>query len=189
MNIQFTAVAALGMSISVAGLLLASQDRFTLRSPNGISFSEFQGYESWPLIAPSQPDTPGGCGSMPAAGCIKAILGNAAMIKTYNDGIPANGKAVPDGAVMAKVEWARKAVKGPPYSLTAPGPLQQVSFMVKDSKRFASTDGWGYATFKYDAGSGDWKPFGDGPEFANTCHACHTVVKARDFVFTEFPQR
>jgi hypothetical protein len=184
--------AALGLaaaSVFAVGVMLAAQDRFTLQAPNGIAFSEFKGYEAWQLIAPSQPDTAGGCGSSPAPGCIKAILGNPTMIKAHNDGIPANGKPVPDGAVMAKLEWTKKSTKAPPYALTEPGKLQQVSFMVKDSNRFPSTDGWGYATFKYEDTSGDWKAFGDSPTFANTCHACHTIVKARDFVFTAYPQR
>jgi hypothetical protein len=186
---QITAVTAIVASALIAGMLFAAEDRFTVRSPNGIAFSEFKGYEAWQLIAPSQPDNAGGCGSSPAPGCIKAILGNPAMIKAYDDGFPANGKSVPDGAVMAKVEWAKHSVKAPPYALTAPGKLQEVSFMVKDSKRFPATDGWGYATFKHDATSGEWKAFGDGPDFATKCHACHTIVKARDFVFTEFSQR
>jgi hypothetical protein len=186
---QFTAITAVTLSALVAGMLLAAEDRYTLQAPNGIAFSEFKGYEAWQLIAPSQPDNAGGCGSAPAPGCVKAILGNAAMIKAYSEGIPANGKSVPDGATMAKVEWAKKSVKAPPYALTAPGRLQQVSFMVKDSKRFPGTDGWGYATFKYDEPTGAWKAFGDSPVFANTCHACHAIVKAHDFVFTEFSQR
>ena len=110
------------------------------------------------------------------------------MIKAYSDGIPANGTSVPDGAVMAKIEWAKKTTP-PPYAATLPGPLHEVSFMVKDSKRFPGTNGWGYATFTYDEPSGDWKAFGDGPAFVTKCHACHTIVKTRDFVFTEYPQR
>ena len=111
------------------------------------------------------------------------------MIKAYSDGIPANGKSVPDGAVMAKVEWAKKSNPAPPYRATVPGQLSEVSFMVKDSKRFPATDGWGYATFRYDDASGAWKPFGGVPAFASTCHACHTIVKTRDFVYTSYAQR
>jgi Cytochrome P460 len=91
--------------------------------------------------------------------------------------------------MMAKVEWAKKREPGPPYAVTVPGPLIEVSFMVKDSKRFPGTNGWGYATFRHDAASGTWRPFGDSPSFANTCHGCHTRVKGRDFVFTGYGQR
>lgn len=61
--------------------------------------------------------------------------------------------------------------------------------MVKDSKRFPGTNGWGYATFRHDAASGEWKSLGDSPAFASTCHKCHTIVKARDFVLTGYAQR
>ena len=67
----------------------------------------------------------------------------------------AAGQSVPDGAVVAKVEWAKKTVKAPPYGLTAAGRLQQVWFMVKDSKRFGETDGWGYTTFLLDEPASD----------------------------------
>ena len=176
-------------SVLAVTVVLAQQDRFTLKSLNGIAFSEFKGYEAWQLIAPSDPNDAGGCGTSPAPGCIKAILGNPVMIKAYSEGIPGNGKPVPDGAVMAKIEWAKKKTTAPPYPATLPGGLSEVSFMVKDSKRFPRTNGWGYATFKYDKASGNWEPFGDSPSFANKCHACHTIVQARDFVFTEYGQR
>ncbi|HEX2461794.1 MAG TPA: cytochrome P460 family protein [Vicinamibacterales bacterium] len=107
--------------------------------------------------------------------------------KAFADGIPANSRAVPDGAMMAKVEWAKKHEPGPPYAATVPGRLIEVSFMVKDSKRFPGTNGRGYAKFRHE--SSGWTPFGDSPAFANTCHACHTRVKSRDFVFTEYGQR
>jgi Cytochrome P460 len=175
-------------SAFVMSMVLVAQDKFTLKAPNGIAFSEFKGYEAWQVITPSQPDDGGGCGSTPA-GCIKAILGNPVMIKAYADGVPADGNSVPDGAVMAKIEWSRKKTAPPPYAATVPAALRQVSFMVKDSKRFPDTDGWGYATFNYDKPSGDWKAFGDGPAFVTKCHACHTIVKSRDFVFTDYAQR
>ena len=70
-------------SIFVVGVSLAAQDRYTLKSPNGISYSEFKGYETWQAIAPSQPADAGGCGSSPPPGCIKVITGNPTMIKAY----------------------------------------------------------------------------------------------------------
>jgi Cytochrome P460 len=189
MKRQFTpsllVVTALPLAISIT---LAAQDRFILETPNGIAFSEFKGYEAWQVMAPSQPDDAGGCGSSPAPGCIKAILGNPAMIRASTSGVPDNGKPVPDGAIMAKVEW-RKATNTDPYAVTVPGPLSEVSFMVKDAKRFPETKGWGFATFRYDASAKTWKPFGAGPEFAKTCLGCHDAVKNRDYVFTKFAQR
>jgi hypothetical protein len=122
-------------------------------------------------------------------GCIKSILGNPVMIKAFSQGIPVNGKSVPDGAAMTKIEWQKHRDPTLPYGATVPGTLMEVAFMLKDSKRFPDTNGWGYATFRYDAASDTWKAFGDSPAFAKTCHGCHTVVKAHDFVFTKYPKR
>ena len=105
-------------SILVVGITLAAQDRYTLKSPSGMSFSEFKGYEAWQAISVSQPDDAGGCGSSPAPGCIKMIVGNPAMIKAYNNGIPANGKSVPDGAVFAKIEWQKQKHRPPRRLMT-----------------------------------------------------------------------
>jgi hypothetical protein len=186
-SIKALGVLAVGLMVGAA---LSAQDQRAVKSPNGIAFSEFKGYESWPVIAPSQPDDPGGCGES-KDGCIKAIVGNATMIKAYNDGFPGNGKTVPDGAEMAKIEWHRKSVAGPPYGITAPGTLAGISFMIKDSKRFPDTNGWGYVTFLYDAGTASFKPSTNDPAVMRTsCHSCHTrFMKARDYVFTNYAKR
>jgi hypothetical protein len=191
-------LAALGVlagALAVASVVLVGQSpdaRYSLAAPTGIGFSEFEGYESWQVIGASQPDNAGGCGTSPEPGCIKALLGNPEMIDAYEAGFPANGKPVPDGAKMAKVEWKKRHSDGPPvsaYPVTLPGALVEVSFMMKDSRRFPATDGWGYATFKHDTVSGAWKSYGEGPAYANTCHACHTVVKPSDFVFSRYAKR
>ena len=174
----------------VVSMTLVAQDRSTLKTANGIAFLEFKDYEKWQLIATSQPDDAGGCGTS-KVGCTKAILGNAAMIGAYRAGIPENGTAVPDGAAMAKVEWL-KDHNSSPYGVTLPGVQTEVSFMVKDSKRFTDTNGWGYATFAYDPQSNTFKA--SKPSTASgaraSCHGCHTAgAKARDFVFTHYAPR
>ena len=172
----------------VVSMTLVAQDRFTVKSPNGIAFAEFKGYDAWQVIAPSQTDAPLGCMKAP---CVKAIVGNAAMIKAFTDGIPANGKPFPDGAMMAKIEWSKVSNAASPYPVIVPGPLNDISFMVKDSKRFPDTNGWGYAQFLYDAASGTFTPFGNGPAFAKAaCHQCHiSGAKARDYVYTGYAPR
>ena len=175
-----------------AGIVLTAQpqDRFTLKWANGIAFSEFKGYDGWQLIATSQPDQAGGCGTS-KVGCTKAILGNPAMIEAYRGGIPANGQPVPDGAVLAKIEWLKGRDSASPYGVTVPGTQTEVSFMLKDSKRFPDTNGWGYATFQYDAPSDTFKPSTNDATLARkSCHACHTGgAKVRDFVFTHYAKR
>ncbi len=95
---------------------------------------------------------------------------------------------------MAKIHW--KAVKNPaqPGDPTVPGALDDVDFMVKDSARFADSGGWGYAVFEYDAASDSFRPGNttDTPPQANNAKcgfACHTIVKAHDYVFTAYPKR
>lgn len=176
-------------SLVVSGIALAAQDRFALKSPSGITFAEVKGYESWDMISSSMPDDESGCGSSKAPGCIKSIVGNSVLVKAYKEGIPFNGKPVPDGAAFAKIEWAKARDTHSPYGAFVPGPLAEVAFMLKDSKRFPQTNGWGYATFQYDTAADTWKVKGENPDFALACHACHTVVKSRDYVFTDYPKR
>jgi hypothetical protein len=95
---------------------------------------------------------------------------------------------------MAKVHWDPKKNTLAPGSPTVGGKQLDVDFMVKDSKRFADSGGWGYAVFRYDAASDTFKPgdlTGMPPQGndAKCGHACHTVVKNRDYVFTEYAQR
>jgi len=161
---------------------ILAQDKYTLKVPGGLAFSEFKGYESWQLISISQ-DGP----------LIAAILGNPAMIAAYQAGVPGNGKPFPDGAKMAKVHWTPKKLETFPAA-TVPGAQHDVDFMVKDSKRFADSGGWGYAVFEYDTASDKFKPgtlAGKPPQGndARCGYACHTGVKARDYVFTEYGHR
>jgi cytochrome P460 len=187
---KITKLVVLTMTVFVVSVVLAAQsrDRFTLTAANGIAFSEFRGYDAWKLVATSQPDDASGCGTSKVT-CMKAILGNPTMIEAYRDGIPANGERVPDGAVLAKIEWLQDRDEKP-YGVTVPGTQTEVSFMVKDAKRFPDTNGWGYATFEYDVSSDTFKPSTSNPSFARGCHGCHTGgAKARDFVFTSYAQR
>jgi hypothetical protein len=89
-----------------------------------------------------------------------------------------------------KIEWSKKRDPQSPYFVEVPDVLKSVSFIVKNSKRFADTNGWGYAQFSYDAPSASFKPFGSDSSFAkNICHQCHTAVTARDFIFTHYSPR
>jgi len=115
------------------------------------------------------------------------------MIEAYRAGFPGNGKAVPDGAKMAKIHWEPKKNDFFPDA-TVPGALQNIDFMEKDSKRFADSGGWGYAVFEYDQASGTFKA-GDAaskPPQGNDAkcgYACHSAAKNRDYVFTEYGKR
>jgi hypothetical protein len=173
------AIVIIAVVLTVLGsIALAAQDRFTLKAPNGVAFSEFRGYEAWQDVAVSQVDDG-----------LKVILGNPVMINAYKEGIPGNGKPFPEGSATVKIEWSKRKNPLSPYSVMVPDTLKTVSFIVKDSKRFPETSGWGYAQFVYDAASDTFKPFGSDSSFGKVCYQCHTLVAARDFIFTGFPRR
>jgi hypothetical protein len=115
------------------------------------------------------------------------------MINAYKSGIPGNGKPFPDGSKMAKVHWNPKQLEALPTA-TVPASLHDVDFMVKDSKRFADSGGWGWGAFKYVAASDTFTPAtqADAPPQGNDAKcglACHTIVKTRDYVFTDYGKR
>ncbi|MGC1912211.1 MAG: cytochrome P460 family protein, partial [Candidatus Acidiferrales bacterium] len=157
-----------------------TQDKYTLKAPNGVAFSEFKGYEEWQDVAVSRTDT-----------TVKAILGNSAMIKAYKSGIPGNGKAFPDGVKIVKIMWSKKANPLSPYAVEIPDALTVVAFIEKDSKRFPDTSGWGYAQFNYDAKSSTFTPYGKDASFGKAyCYdLCHSKVKATDYIFTNYAPR
>jgi len=176
-------VAAVALLAALGGVALAAQDKYTLQVPGGLAFSEFRGYEDWQTIAVSQN------GMM-----IETILGNPAMIEAYKAGIPGNGRPFPDGARMVKIHWNAKQNAAEPGNPTVPDTLHDVDLMVKDSKRFADSGGWGFAEFEYDPASDTFRPgtLADNPPQANDAKcgfACHTIVASRDYVFTAYPKR
>jgi len=171
-----------GVLAIFGGRAISAQDKYTVQVPGGLAFSEFRGFESWQAIAISQ------------AGKLALILGNPAMIDAYQAGIPGNGKPFPDGAKMAKIHWIPKKQEAYPGEPTVPGTQHDADFMAKDSKRFADGGGWGYAEFEYDPASETFRPgnLSDQPPQANDAKcgvACHTIVKTRDYVFTEYGKR
>jgi hypothetical protein len=161
---------------------VAAQDKYDLKVPGGLAFSEFRGYEDWAVIGIHRTDE-----------LMKLIVGNPVAIDAFRAGIPGNGKPFPDGSKMAKVEWRPKKSPDAPYDIDVPGAIYDLDFMVKDAKRFADSGGWGYAVFKQDA-SGAYTPADrtHKPPQANDARcgsACHTIAKSKDYVFTEYAKR
>jgi len=170
------------MLAASAGIAPAAQDKYTVRVPGGLAFSEFRGYEGWQLISISHNDK-----------VLAATLANPEMMDALLAGIPDNGKPFPDGVKMAKIHWNPKKNEYFPDT-TVPGTQHDVDFMVKDSKRFADSGNWGWGAFKYDAASDTFTPatVDDEPpqEHDAKCgFACHTTVQARDYVFTVYGKR
>jgi hypothetical protein len=182
-NMLLSVAITMGVAVLAAGTAISGQDKYTVKIPNGLAFAEFRGYENWQTIAVSHNGDK-----------LAVILGNPAMIDAYKAGIPGNGKPFPDGAKMAKIHWTAKKAETEPSQPLVPGALHDVDFMVKDSKRFADSGGWGYGVFEYDAASDQFSPGtpADKPPQANDAKcgfACHTVAKAHDYVFTDYPKR
>ena len=130
------------------------------------------GYRDWRLISVAHEE--GNLNSF------AAILGNDIAIKTYREGtLP-----FPDGTIIARLAWSFDAseennkVFGQNQSFVAGAPKNGIQFMVKDSKKYASTGGWGYAQFD------DGKPAD--VKILNTCFPCHQAIKDRDFIFTRY---
>jgi len=171
--------AARRMPLVFAVVMLASVVAFTT-SPSGYADEEAApifgikiplGYRDWKLISVAHEE-----GNL---NDLRAILGNDVAIKAYREGkLP-----LPDGTIIARLAWSyvpseeNNKVFGRSQSFV-PGPATNVQFMVKDSRKYASTSGWGFAQFK------DGKP--DNTADLKTCFPCHEPVKSRDFVFTRY---
>jgi hypothetical protein len=132
------------------------------------------GYRDWRLVSVAHEE-----GNL---NDIRAILGNDAAIKAYRGGkLP-----FPDGTIIARIAWKdvpseeNDRVFGRPQSFV-PGsaPEWYLQFMVKDSKKYATTRGWGYAQFDKDGNPADEAKL-------NTCAPCHEPAKENDFVFTHY---
>ena len=187
MKRSMLAVVSMSASIAVVvtGVSISAQDKdkYAVKVPNGLAFSEFRGYEDWAVI------------SLSASGSRVAVtLGNPVIIDAYKQGIPENGRPFPDGAKMAKIHWNAKREESFPGQAIVPGALHDVGFMVKDSRRFADSGGWGWGAFDYDEASGTFRPANAAsrPPQGNDAKcglACHSGVMSRDYVFTAYGKR
>jgi hypothetical protein len=174
-SIRATVFAALFLSL-LATVVFAAQDKYTLRVPNGLAFSDFRGYENWQVVAVSQTED-----------LLKVMVANPTMIDAYRAGVPGNGKPFPEGSKIAKIEWKPKKSTEAPFSVRVPDTLQDIFLIEKDSKRFPGTKGWAYAVFDYNPASDSFKPNPTG--VVNCGFACHTRVAAKDYIFTGYPPR
>jgi hypothetical protein len=130
------------------------------------------GYRDWRLVSVAREE-----GNLDD---LRAILGNDVAIKAYREGqLP-----YPDGTIIARLAWSyvpseeNNKVFGRRQSWVAGPPKNGVQFMVKDSRKYAATGGWGFAQFN------DGKPADEAVH--STCFSCHEPAKARDFVFTRY---
>ena len=176
----FTIVATAVAVLAILGAVLYAQgqdkDKYSLKSPGGIAFSDFTGYEDWAVISSAHTDER-----------LKVIVGNPTMIKAFKAGIPLNGQPFPDGSMVVKLQWTPKKSTEAPFVVDVPDVFKEAFVMEKDSKRFPKSGGWGYAVFNYDAASDKFTP---DPKSPSDCgYACHTPVKAKDYIFHPYQKR
>jgi hypothetical protein len=172
-----TAVAALAVLGAIA-LFAQGQDKdkYSLKSPSGIAFSDFRGYEDWAVASSSRTEER-----------LKVIVANPTMINAYKAGVPGNGQPFPDGSMIVKLQWKPKKSAEAPFVVDVPDIFKEAFVMEKDSKRFPKTGGWGYAVFNYDAASDKFTP--DPKSLSDCGNACHTAVKAKDYIFHPYQKR
>lgn len=151
----------------------APESRYTAQEATPIFVTEIPaGYRDWKLVSVAREE-----GELKD---IRAILGNDVAIKAYRD----RKFPFPEGTIIARLAWSHDVSEennqafGRPQSFVAGAPKNGIQFMVKDSKKYAATGGWGYAHFD------DGKPAGEA--LLKKCHPCHQAIKDRDFVFTRY---
>ena len=166
------AATALGM-FGAAGAF--AQDKYALRAPSGIAFPDFKGYEDWAVISSARTDE-----------VLKVIVGNPVIVKAYKAGIPGNGRPFPEGSKLVKLQWKPKKSTEAPFAVDVPDVFSQAFVMEKNSARFPTTGGWGYALFNYETAS---DKFTADPSPADCGHACHVAVKGKDYIFHPYQKR
>jgi hypothetical protein len=170
-RIVIVLVAALALAGVVATMAPASGQAGAETAPiYGVKIPP--GYRDWRLISVAHEEG--------MLNDLRAILGNDVAIEASREAkLP-----YPDGTIIARLAWRYDPLEesskafGHPQSFVAGPPRNGVQFMVKDSGKYASTGGWGFAQFD------DGKPASEAVH--NTCFACHATVEGRDFVFNHF---
>ena len=175
-----TIFAAAALLAIAGGAFLYAQgqdnDKYSLVSPDGIAFSDFRGYEDWPVVSSAHTDE-----------VLKVIVANSAMIKAYKSGVPGNGQTFPEGSLIVKLQWKPKKSTEAPFVVDVPDVFKQAFVMEKDSKRFPTTGGWGYAVFNYDAATNKFTA--DPTAHADCGNTCHVAVKSKDYIFHPYQMR
>lgn len=154
------------VSISSAALSTPAPGRPAVSPIYGVAIPE--GYRDWQLIAPALEDAP--------FDELRVVLGNRVAVDAFRRGI----RPFPDGSTLVKLAW-KHTPSAEFVSATVPGAATTVQIMVKDSKRFAATGGWGFGRFI------GGQPVDEAQH--RTCFACHDAkVSDRDWVFTRYAE-
>ncbi|HEY1659490.1 MAG TPA: cytochrome P460 family protein [Candidatus Sulfotelmatobacter sp.] len=181
---RFAGVTSVAIAMAVLAFLGAvalyaqvqNNDKYSLKSPGGIAFSDFRGYEDWSVVSSARTEE-----------VLKVIVANPSMIMAYKAGVPGKGQPFPEGSRIVKLQWKPKKSTEAQFAVDVPDVFAQAFVMEKDSQRFPKTGGWGYAVFNYDASSDKFTA--DPKSLADCGNACHTAVKAKDYIFHPYQKR
>jgi Cytochrome P460 len=172
---KLTIATATSVLAILGAAAIYAQDKYSLKSPSGIAFSDFRGYEDWAVVSSARTDE-----------VLKVIVANPSMINAYKAGVPSNGHAFPEGSKIVKLQWKPKRSTEAPFVVDVPDTYTQAFVMEKDSKRFPKSGGWGYALFNYEAAS---DKFTADPSPSDCGNSCHVAVKAKDYIFHPYEKR
>jgi hypothetical protein len=176
---KYTDILKVATAAATAALALTTtvyaQEKYSLKSPDGVAFSDFKGYEGWAMVSSARTDE-----------VLKVIVASPAMIAAYKTGVPGNGQPFPEGSKIVKLQWKPKKSTEAPFAVDVPDVFTQAFVMEKDSKRFPKTGGWGYALFNYAAATGT---FTADAAPADCGQSCHVTVKSKDYIFHPYQTR
>jgi hypothetical protein len=168
-------IALAAAALAVVATAAHAQDKYALKSPSGVAFSDFKGYEDWSVVSSARTDE-----------VLKVIVANPVMINAYKAGVTANRQPFTDGSKIVKLQWKPKKSTEAPFVVDVPDVFSQAFVMEMDSKRFPATGGWGYALFNYEAPT---DKFTADPSPADCGHACHVAVNAKAYIFHPYQKR
>jgi hypothetical protein len=157
--------AAMAVIFLTATAPASSQNTTLAMSPNGITLPK--DYKNWQIF---------GVSHRTDKNSLRIILANPVAMKAAADG---NTNPWPDGSMFAKLAW-KDSIHPKFAAATVPGELSHVEIMTRDSKKFADTNGWGYARWL----GMEQKPYGNDANFAQECSTCHLQAKETGYVFT-----
>src|ERR1700738_2456748 len=118
------AIATAALAV-LGGAAVYAQDKYSLKSPSGIAFSDFKGYEDWAVVSSARTDD-----------VLKVIVANPIMIEAYKAGIPGNGQPFPEGSKIAKLQWKPKKSTEAPFVVDVPDVFAQAFFMERTARDF-----------------------------------------------------
>lgn len=156
-------ITALFMTLTTPSL---SQGNTVSPAPNGIDLPK--DYKSWQIL---------GVSHRTDKASLRIILANPIAYKASTEGFT---NPWPDGSMITKLAW--KDSSHPNFAAaTVPGGLTHIEIMIRDSKKFSDTNGWGYARWL----GMEQTPYGNDASFAKECSTCHLQAKGTGYVFTK----